>query len=130
MGATASSAHPRRPGDDDLLVASFSGVYRIGAQGNPDAELMCGVVHLGRQVFHPRGIVLDLRLLDYQWGDMIDAVLSKAIVGDVEPPVVVSDRCRPALTSLLLLDGADEPEKWLFDDLDEALRVVESRIQR
>ena len=69
-------------------------------------------------------MILDLRDLDYQWGDEMDLVL--------QPPrdisaIVVSSKCEPAISTLFY--GIDTKESVLdephfFDALDAAIDYV------
>ncbi|MEU8238284.1 hypothetical protein AB0C07_08570 [Actinoplanes missouriensis] len=115
---------------DDLLLVTFAGVYGVGSAGNSDAAFMQGVVVLGLRAFTPAGVVLDLREVDYRWGDMMGAVLNAAIVRGVAPGVVVSGMCRPALTSLVGAELGEDPDAWLFDDPDDALNAVDTAVRR
>ena len=87
--------------EGDLLVVAFQGEYPPGPDGDGTACVMRGLVSLGREVFDPKGIVLDLRGLDYRDGDLIETVLGEATVGFVEPAVVgflpMVDDCFDAL---------------------------------
>ena len=61
-----------------ILVVGFGGEYCFGHRGNPDAVFMKGVVELGKALFNPFGVVLDLRGLDYRWGDQISKPIMSA----------------------------------------------------
>ncbi|GIE78648.1 hypothetical protein Aph02nite_45980 [Actinoplanes philippinensis] len=117
-------ATARRGDGDDLLVVTFAGAYGVGSSGNGDALFMRAVIGLALRAFAPAGVVLDLRELDYRWGDMMASVLNDAIVGGVAPAVVVSDACRKALTSLVTDELGEDPGDRLFDGLDDALHAV------
>lgn len=112
---------------DDPLVVTFTGVYGVGSAGNSDAAFMRAVIARGLQATTPAAVVLDLRELDYRWGDMMASVLNDAVVGRVNPAVVVSDRCRAALTTLVADELGEDPATWLFDDLDDAVRRQNDR---
>lgn len=121
--ARSAAAEPSAR-DNEFLIIRFVGEYGGGSAGNSDATLMRAAVHLGRQAFDPTGIVLDLRDLDYYWGDMIADVLNEAIVDNVRPSVVVSDSCRDGMTSLISVELFSDPADWLFDSQEQALRAV------
>ncbi|GAB7045532.1 hypothetical protein [Catenuloplanes indicus] len=120
------AAHAR----DDLLIVTFTGSYGVGSAGNGDAAAMRAVIALGRRAFTPAGVVLDLRGLTYEWGDMMADVLNDAIVARVNPAVVVSDACRKAMTSLVASELGEDPAAWLFGTPDDALRAVDAGTSR
>lgn len=117
-----------------VLVIRFSGTYRVGCQGNPDAAFMTAMGKAGLEAFDATGLLLDLSELDYRWGDMLDLVLA---LGD-DPPgplarlfgerprpraVLVGPRCRVAIGTLLfgLADPRDPTEReGYFDRLEDA----------
>lgn len=112
---------------DELLIITFAGTYGVGSAGNGDALFMRAVIGLGLRAFRPAGVVLDLRELDYRWGDMMASVLNDAIIRGVTPAVVVSGGCRTAMTSLVTDELGEDPGTWLFGSLDDALRATMSR---
>jgi hypothetical protein len=135
-------APSREPGRVALIIR-FVGQYGVGHIGNPDAIYMTAVASAGLDAWHPNRLVFDFRELEYTWGDMLDSVLraGKGRVSvlelicsgkssglkdmqprDIPTAVVVSDKCREAVTSLLVQEMREDPAKWLFDSLQAALR--------
>lgn len=114
-----------------VLVVSFSGEYRGGSDGNPDARYMLLKASAGLAAVHRRaGIVLDLTDLEYVWGDLLETVFA---VGNTAHPsavplaVVVGRHCEAAVRTLIL--GIDSRKrlrtvKWVFRDLDKACEYV------
>jgi hypothetical protein len=125
--ATARSEASAR---DDLLVVTFVGTYGMGSAGNGDAVFMRAVLALALRAFAPAGVVLDLRDLDYRWGDMMGAVLNDATIRNVPPSVVISDLCRKAMTSLVTTELGEDPADWLFGSPGDAIHAVDNRVQR
>jgi hypothetical protein len=84
-----------------ILVLSFSGRYRSGHHGAPDAGYIRGIMQAALGVWRPKALILDFRKLDYTWGDEMEEVLGCR--GEIELPyaVVLGDQCRPAITTLL-----------------------------
>ncbi|GAB7044580.1 MULTISPECIES: hypothetical protein [Catenuloplanes] len=115
---------------DELLLVSFAGTYGTGSAGNGDAAFMRAVLALARRAFAPAGVVLDLRDVEYHWGDMMASVLNDAVLGGVSPAVVVSGTCRPAMTGLVEAELGEDPAAWLFDGVDDALRAVDTRVHQ
>jgi hypothetical protein len=124
------------------LIIRFTGQYGVGCKGNGDAVYMRAVASAGLEPWHPNRSVFDFRELEYVWGDMLDSVLrtgqgrvsvmellasgkisdSKNMQAmDIPTAVVVSDKCRKAVTSLLVEEMLEELTKWLFDSLEAAL---------
>ncbi len=109
-----------------ILCVTFQGVYGYGSAGNSDARFMKAVVHLGCEAFDPKGIVLDFRQLDYQWGDEMAFPIEAAHVDWVRPAILISDLCRQGMTSFVQAELFSNPEIWLFGDIESALRRVEA----
>jgi hypothetical protein len=86
-----------------LLVVAFSGRYRPGSAGNPDARHMSAVVAAALVGWDFDGVVLDLRELDYVWGDALLGVFRATPPGGAVAlawAVVISERSA-AVRSLL-----------------------------
>lgn len=105
-----------------VLVLRFSGAYRDGSAGSPDARQMLGAARHALTLWDADALVLDLRHLAYRWGDGMLGVIAVDADPDLGPlprTAAVSERCRPGLESLLA--GG---EGFLFDDLDQAIRAA------
>ncbi|TMQ29297.1 MAG: hypothetical protein E6K70_25890 [Planctomycetota bacterium] len=89
----------------EFLVIRYSGEYRSGSAGRGDALYIVATAAAARKAWWSRSTVLDFQDLEYHWGDEMEWVTS--IVWDPvtcfhEPlSVVVGERCRDALRSLL-----------------------------
>lgn len=57
--------------DGALLLAQFSGSYKIGSLGNGDGMFMFSMLAAHYLLFESICIVLDLRKLEYSWGNTI-----------------------------------------------------------
>jgi hypothetical protein len=132
----------------DILVIKFIGQYRIGSAGNPDAAFMQAVSRTAIFEIDPDGILLDLRELHYEWGDMLDGVFE---LGERYYPVkretqdeellfesvpipqatLIGPYCKEAIYTLIadVGDSAEECE-WLFEDFDMAWNYLEWEITR
>lgn len=111
-----------------IVVLSFSGRYRPGHSGAPDARFIQGIMQAAMGIWRPAALILDFRKLDYIWGDEMEEVLGCR--GEIELPyaVVLGDQCRPAITTLVQqfhpeIASATELDH-IFDDIDEAWRYV------
>jgi hypothetical protein len=82
-----------------VLLLRFAGTYPDGRSGGR-VDVRDG--HPTDPRTSPRGLVVDLRELRYEWGDMIEILYG--VGGRAEPPVpqatVVSDGNRRALSTL------------------------------
>lgn len=112
------------------LIAKFSGTYRRGSAGAPDAHFICGIAQTALAMWHPAALILDLRELSYVWGDEMDIVLSGGSGRRVPTAVVGSDACLPAIGTLIHgIDSttpATEAEN-IFDNIDEAWEYVRKK---
>ena len=125
---------PTRLGD--VLVMKFSGEYRVGCRGNPDAAFICAMQRAAVEYWDPEGAVLDLRDLDYAWGDMMDAVRGSPLPRwrSGAHAVVVGKLSSRAMATLMFGVETDRPvtdAAGYFDgDLDAALAYVFDRLPR
>lgn len=112
----------------DTLIISFHGKYRDGSAGSPDAGLIKGIVKTGVAVFDPFSLLIDLRDLEYNWGDNLDLSFE-----DAEPKrsaVLVSDKCRRAMSTLAFgIDTNNDivDNDFFFDDMDKALAKLKDK---
>ena len=128
--------------DDDysgiILVVAFKGVCGIGSANNSDATFMAAMIKAGIEAWSPDALVLDLRELDYRWGDMMSKVLGageysmfkQVINGDGEAnqdlptAVVISDLNREGLTSLVEMEMFAKTQDWLCESWEAAAALV------
>jgi len=113
------------------LVVAFEGEYGYGAKGNDDAIFMAAIIKAGLEAWGHSALIIDLRMMSYVWGDMIGQALTAGhgrYINAVFPTgVIVSDRNREGLTSFVRQELDEDPAKWLFESLADALRAVEER---
>ena len=112
------------------LIAKFSGTYRSGSAGAPDAHFIVGIAQTAVSMWHPGALVLDLRKLCYVWGDEMDGVLSSHSYYGIPFAVVGSDECLPAIGTLF--NGVDSKipatdTDYIFDNLEEAWEYVRKK---
>ncbi len=110
-----------------VLVVAFAGEYGYGAKGDEDAKFMRAVIKAGLEAWHPSALILDLQAMSYQWGDMIGSALEIATGRYIDKrfptAVLISDRNREGMTSFVVKEMADDPAKWLFESLEDALNA-------
>ena len=120
----------------EFLVIRFFGSYRDGSAGKDDALYIVAAATAARKAWWSRSTILDLRELEYQWGDemgWITSVVWDPILRADEPlALVVGDACRNALRSLL----REEYERFCVESLEQAFascreqaRVYEQRLK-
>lgn len=89
----------------EFLIVRYSGAYRSGGQGRPDALYIVATAAAARAAWWAPCTILDFRKLEYSWGDEMEWVTSitwdHIIRSNAPFAVVVGDRCRDALQSLL-----------------------------
>ena len=112
-----------------LLISAFDGAYRHGAAGNDDGIYMSAMLQAGFAAWQPLALVIDLRKLAYEWGDMMSAPLTaaddyRAGIGVLATTVVASGRNERALRSLIEDELQGDPDDWLFASVDIAVDRV------
>jgi hypothetical protein len=107
-----------------VLIIAFSG--RADNAACHDAfEVMPAVINAALSLWQPGGVVLDLRQLHYEWGDWMTNSL---VAADPQPTtVVVSDRNREGLTTLVSGEMFVQPGDWLYETLDDAVAAIVAR---
>jgi hypothetical protein len=120
---------PRKPGQYyRILIAKFSGEYKLGSRGAADARFICGITKTAFNIWYPDGLILDLRELSYGWGDDMDLVLDIGAKTGKPCAIVGSHRCLPAIATLI--NGVDTDKlatdtEFIFDSMDAALKFIQ-----
>jgi len=110
------------------LIAKFSGEYRPGSEGRPDADYMVGMTKLAVAVWHPAALVLDLSELRYEWGDEMAWLLPPAV--GCRAAVVVGPLCSGAIATLMWGLETQKPSTdadFVFETVEEAWEFVRYR---
>ena len=88
----------------EFLVIRYEGVYRHGGAGRGDALYIVAAAEAALKAWWAPCTILDLRDLQYEWGDNMEWITSIAwdrVMHRHSPlAIVVSDKCREALQSL------------------------------
>jgi hypothetical protein len=104
----------------DFLVIRYFGAYRSGSPGREDALYIVAAAAAAREAWWSPRTVLDFRELEYRWGDNMEWATSitwSPVLRTNEPfAIVVGDRCRDALRSLL----REEYEQFCVETLEQA----------
>ncbi len=113
-----------------ILVVKFVGIYRAGSSGNPDATYMYAKGEYGLNSVSCFGLILDMSELDYEYGDMMDAVFgigAKKYLNKTFPTAsVVGPKCKKGISTLV--HGQTSPTT-IFDTLEDAWRYIEKEIK-
>ena len=95
-------------GSPEFLVVRYEGVYRDGGAGHDDALYLVAAAKAAQKAWWAPCTILDLRELQYSWGDEMEWITSIGWDGvmRLHSPlaIVVSDKCRAPLKSLLEAD--------------------------
>lgn len=114
------------------LIVAFDGEYGYGSKGNSDAAFMSSMIKAGLEAWGPAALIIDLRAMSYEWGDMIGSAIAAGADRNIDSPfptaIVVSDRNREGMTSFVQREMGQEPGKWLFETLEDALRAVAEQL--
>ena len=108
-----------------ILVVQFSGTSGFRCANNSDAIYMDAMVRAGIAAFDCVGVILDLRKMAYEWGDMMVCPFAAGsryyVDSDLPIVAVVSERNRKGLTSLMIDEADTDPSTVLFETMDTAL---------
>ena len=117
------------PPNLDILVVRFTGQSGFGCANNSDAIYMEAMIRAGITAFDPVGVLLDLRNMAYEWGDMMVNPLCAGhqhyVDSDLPLAVVVSDLNREGLTSLVTDEMQSDPSKLLFETMETAIHFLD-----
>lgn len=115
----------------DVLIVSFSGNYPNGSLGKNHAKFIATKTITGLINFDPDAVILDFRELEYNWGNNILDVfehisfLKDSENSENEPNfpvlVLVSEKSKNGILSLLKLTDTKELPNWISEDLNFAI---------
>ncbi|QIF01216.1 hypothetical protein [Roseimicrobium sp. ORNL1] len=111
-----------------IVHIAFSGDYRDGSSGAPDAHYIAGVAGILKAVWRPAAMILDLRELRYEWGDEMIIVLKSP--SDVHA-ILVGPKCEPAISSLCcgIASGKSVLERpHFFREFEPAIEFVKEAL--
>jgi hypothetical protein len=111
----------------EFLVVAFTGQYRDGSSGGPDATFMAAVMKAVQRAWHTDALIVDLSGMAYRWGDEMDWIHD---VGRFQPSpchkplaIIVGDNCRDALKSL----APEEYKQNCVESFDEAFALIRTK---
>lgn len=92
---------------------------------------MGAMVKAGLEAFDSLALVLDFECLGYEWGDMMGNVIAagagRYLNAEFPTAVIVSDKNRKGLTSLVEKEMGRNSAEWLFESLDQAIDAVDRK---
>lgn len=120
------SEHPRF-GVPEFKIIKFIGSYRHGSAGADDELYIRAACEAAHAAWYSEANIIDFTDLEYHWGDEIERIFSFGYEGanQCQHPlaVVVSEKCRKALQSLL----TEEYEDYCRDTLDKAIGLAQEK---
>ncbi|MEM1354473.1 MAG: hypothetical protein AAGC44_06475 [Planctomycetota bacterium] len=122
------------PSDDlyTALIVAFSGEAGNSHEHCGTFRFMDAVTMAGIIAWEPSALILDLRDLKYDWGDEMHRTLTVALAWygeDFPTAAVVSDLNREGLTSLVEYEMQEDPAKWLFSSIGEAVKAIDTTLR-
>lgn len=130
-----------------VLIVSLKGSFRSAPNDSGGYELASALVMTGLEAWQPWAAILDLRLVEYEWGDRMQNVVSapqrwSAPVQPIRnalteqaadfqfPSVLIASATnRKALETLLEDEMGRNPREVVFDEIDEALGALEMQLR-
>lgn len=110
----------------EFVVVSFSGRYRDGSLGAPDAKYIQAVLAAVDEAWFCEAVIVDFSQLKYECGDEMSWVFGAGRLrrSQCRRPLalIVGDGCRAGLLSL----EPEEYEEYCVESLDEAISRVRS----
>ncbi len=120
-----------------VLVIRFTGEYRRGSRGEPDARFIFAMLQAAFQSWECWALILDLSALHYEWGDDIEWLFSTQPMqwaGEEYPrALIVGQKSERALASLYYdgnLDRTSFSEPWVFRDFASGWKYVEDKLAK
>lgn len=121
---TAALAPHERVSSSEFLLVAFTGVYRDGSAGAPDATFIAAIMEAAQRAWYTDSVIIDLSGLAYHWGDEMDWIhdVGYDYGSRCHKPlaIIVGDDCRDALKTL----APAEYELNCVESLDEALELI------
>jgi hypothetical protein len=111
----------------EFVVVTFTGRYRDGSAGAPDATFIASIMEAVQRAWYTDSLIIDLSGLAYNWGDEMDWIHDIGIFhpSPCKKPlaIIVGHECRDALQSL----APDEYNQNCVESFDDALALIRSK---
>lgn len=112
----------------DILIIQFSGEYRPGSEGKTELGFMIGKTELGKAVWRPFNIVIDISNVKYEWGDDMELLIN--LLEPKSSVMIVGDKNRRALSTLLFGLETDKDivdNKLFFENLEKGIEKLQRK---
>ena len=126
---SVSLAPHERYSTPEFAVVKFTGSYRDGAAGKPDALFLIAITEAVQKAWFTTSLIIDFSDLKYDWGDEMDWIHD---VGQFMPSpcskplaIIVGDQCRDALQTL----SPEEYNENCVESFDDAISHIRTRKQ-
>ena len=121
---SASLPPHERFSQPEFLHVAFSGEYRSGAEGKPDALYITSTMAALDTAWYSKAFIVDLTELTFDWGDEMswlwDIGYQQTFRAQRPLAVIVGDGCRAALQTL----DPDEYKLHAVESFDDALASI------
>ncbi len=112
------------------IIVKFTGVYREGSRGNPDADFIIGIIKTAIMLWQSSTVILDLTELAYTWGNKMFDILTSSF--EWRPyAIVVGPDNRKAISTIFLgedteKDITDKKSPPFFNTVEEAFTYIQT----
>ena len=111
----------------EFVVVKFTGAYRDGAPGRPDALFLVATMEAVQKAWFTTSLIIDFSELKYDWGDEMDWIhdVGRFMPSPCSKPlaIIVGDHCRNALQTL----SPDEYNKNCVESFEDAITHIRAR---
>lgn len=117
--------------DVSIVTIKFIGEYRLGSEGNPDANFMRSIIEFAKCYFNPKGVIIDLRELKYEWGDELERTFWAGKY--IAFAVLISDLNKKAIGTLVNFGKENIPateKEYIYDSFELAWDYVINEIPK
>lgn len=112
----------------DILHIKFNGIYRYGSGGKAELRYMIGNYELGKAIWNPFKIALDISNVEYVWGDDMELLLN--IPEPKSSVIIVGEKNRKAISTLMFGVNTEKDivdNKFFFDDLQKGIEKLKRK---
>lgn len=111
----------------EFVVVKFTGVYRYGSAGRPDALFLVSMLAAVQKAWFTTSLIIDFTDFSYEWGDEMNWIhdVGRFLPSPCDKPlaIVVGDQCRAALQTL----SPDDYNQNCVKSFDDAVALIRSR---
>lgn len=112
----------------DILCIKYTGKYRYGSLGKTELGYMIGKYELGKAVWTPFKIIIDISNVIYEWGDDMELLLH---ISDRKSSVmIVGKKNRKSLSTLMYGMETEKDivdNKFYFDNFEKGIEKLKRK---